>query len=75
MILLYIGWQNLNLLSQPNATLVPQVRKARASGEIFNYLLSRYSDILKHDHWIVVLMNAEETDSTRNSILLPSKQS
>ena len=34
---LTIGWQNLNLLSHPNATLAPQ---ARTSGEILNYLLS-----------------------------------
>ena len=38
---LTIGWQNLNLLSHSNATLVPQARQARASGEISNYLLSR----------------------------------
>ena len=25
---LTIGWQNLNLLSQPNATLAPQARQA-----------------------------------------------
>ena len=43
---LTIGWQNLNLLSQPNATLAPQIRQARPSGEISNYLLSRKSDIL-----------------------------
>ena len=51
-----IGWQNLYLLSQPNAvlapqarasvenfnyvTLAPQARQARLSGEILNYLLS-----------------------------------
>ena len=33
-----IGWQNLYLLSQPNATLVPQTRRARASGENLNYV-------------------------------------
>ena len=27
------GWQNLNQLSHPNATLAPQVRQSRASGE------------------------------------------
>ena len=32
------GWQNLNPLSQSNATLAPQIRQARASGENFNYL-------------------------------------
>ena len=32
---LTIGWQNLNPLSHPNATLAPQ---ARASGENLNYL-------------------------------------
>ena len=32
------GWQNLNLLSHPNATLVPQVRQSRASGENLNYV-------------------------------------
>ena len=31
------GWQNLYLLSHPNATLAPQ---ARPSGENLNYLLS-----------------------------------
>ena len=30
---MYVGWQNLNLLSHSNATLAPQ---ARASGEILN---------------------------------------
>ena len=40
---LTIGWQNLNPLSYPNATLAPQ---ARPSGENLNYLLSHYSDIL-----------------------------
>ena len=34
---LTIGWQKLNLLSHPNATLAPQVRQARASGENLNY--------------------------------------
>ena len=34
---LTIGWQNLNLLSHPNATQAPQ---ARASGKILNYSLS-----------------------------------
>ena len=59
MILLYIGWQKLNLLSNPNATLAPQARasdeklnyvtlapqarQARPSGEILNYLLSLIS--------------------------------
>ena len=33
-----IGWQNLNLLSHPNATLAPQQRQARASGENLNYM-------------------------------------
>ena len=52
----------MNLLSHPYATLAPQARQARnsgenlnyltlapqarLSGEILNYLLSRYSDIL-----------------------------
>ena len=35
---LTIGWENLNLLSHPNATLVPQARQARASGENLNYV-------------------------------------
>ena len=35
---LTIGCQKLNLLSQPNATLAPQARQARASGENFNYM-------------------------------------
>ena len=58
----YMGWQNWNPLSHPNATLAPQARQARTSGEnlnyvtlvpqarpsseILNYLLSRQSDIL-----------------------------
>ena len=33
-----IGWQNLNLLSHPKATLAPHARQARASGENFNYV-------------------------------------
>ena len=33
--ILTIGWQNLNLLSHPNATIVQQARQARASGEKF----------------------------------------
>ena len=33
-----IGWQNLNLLSYPSATLEPQARQARAIGEILNYV-------------------------------------
>ena len=35
---LTIGWQKLNLLSQPNATLAPQARQARANGENLNYM-------------------------------------
>ena len=35
---LTIGWQNVNPLSHPNATLVPQTRQARASGENLNYI-------------------------------------
>ena len=35
---LTIGWQNLNLLSHPNATPAPLTRQARASGENLNYL-------------------------------------
>ena len=35
---LTIGWKNLNLLSCPNATLAPQARQARASGENLNYM-------------------------------------
>ena len=35
---LTIGWQNINPLSHPNATLAPQVRQARASGENLNYV-------------------------------------
>ena len=34
------------LLSHPNATLAPKTRQARANGEILNYMLSLYSDIL-----------------------------
>ena len=33
---LTIGWQNLNPLSHPNATLAPRARQARASGENLN---------------------------------------
>ena len=33
-----IGWQKLNPLSHPNATLAPQARQARASGENLNYV-------------------------------------
>ena len=33
-----IGWQNLNLLSQHNATILQQARQARASGENLNYV-------------------------------------
>ena len=36
--IIYIGLKNLNLLSQPNATLAPQARQARASGENLNYV-------------------------------------
>ena len=32
------GWQNLNPLSQPNATLAPKARQARVSGENLNYM-------------------------------------
>ena len=35
---LTIGWQKLNPLSQPNATLAPQTWQARASGENLNYV-------------------------------------
>ena len=36
---LTIGWQKLNPLSHPNnATLDPQTRQARASGESLNYM-------------------------------------
>ena len=34
---LTIGRQNLNLPSHPNATLLTQIRQARASGENLNY--------------------------------------
>ena len=33
-----IGWQKLNLLSLPNATLALLARQARASGENLNYV-------------------------------------
>ena len=36
-----IGWQKLNLLSHPNATLALQARQARASGENLNYVTLR----------------------------------
>ena len=35
---LTIGWQKLNPLSHPNATLALQVRQERASGENLNYV-------------------------------------
>ena len=35
---LTIGWQNLNPLSHPNATLAPEDRQAKASGENLNYV-------------------------------------
>ena len=37
---IYVGWQNLNPLSHPNATLEPQARQAMASGssENLNYV-------------------------------------
>ena len=36
---LTLGWQNLNLLSHPNATLAPQARQVRASiGKNLNYV-------------------------------------
>ena len=47
-----IGWQNLNQQSYLNATLAPQARQARPSGETLNYSLSYYSDILMWDHWL-----------------------
>ena len=35
---LTIGWQNLNPPSHPNATLAPQARQAKASGENLTYV-------------------------------------
>ena len=35
---LTIGWQNLNSLSHPNATLAPQARQVRATVENLNYM-------------------------------------
>ena len=35
---LTIGWQNINLLGHPNATLAPKARQARSSGENLNYV-------------------------------------
>ena len=35
---LTIGWQNLNPMSHPNATLAPPATQARASGENLNYV-------------------------------------
>ena len=35
---LTIGWQNLNQLSHPKATLAPQAMQARPIGEILNYV-------------------------------------
>ena len=47
---LTIGWQNLNALTHPNATLAPQARQAGASGAI---LLLAESLFLQpeYDHW------------------------
>ena len=36
---LTIEWNNLNPLSHPNATLVPQARQAKASSENLNYVI------------------------------------
>ena len=49
-----VGWENLNLLSHPNAILAPQARQARASGKNLNYSLSHYivlnpGKIIDHD--------------------------
>ena len=35
---LTIGWQKLNQLSHPNATIASQARQARPSGENLNYM-------------------------------------
>ena len=35
---LTVGWQKLNPLSHPNATLASQIRQAAASGENLNYV-------------------------------------
>ena len=35
---LTIEWQNLNQLSHSNATLAPEARQARASGENLNFV-------------------------------------
>ena len=60
---LTIGWQNLNLLSQPNATLAPQARQSMPSGEFFNYLLSRLFDILvKSLIWRICLLLQQVSD-------------
>ena len=36
---LTIGWQNLNPLSHPKATLAPQARKTRVRVENLNYVI------------------------------------
>ena len=36
--IIYIGWQNSNPLSHPDATLVPKAMQAMASGENLNYV-------------------------------------
>ena len=60
---LTLGCQNLNALSHPNATLAPQARQARASGEFFNYLLSRLFDILvKSLIWRICLLLQQVSD-------------
>ena len=71
----------MNLLSYPNATLVAQVRQvgacsenlnyvtlapqARPSGEILNYSLSRYSDIL----YMIIAIQSSLTASLFLNIL------
>ena len=49
----YIGWQNLNLLSHPIATLAPQARQAMASGENLNYMTLTP----QATHWVASLIS------------------
>ena len=53
----------MNFAESPNATLAPQ---ARLSGEILNYLLGRYSDILR---MIIGLHTKELTNEQTSTVL------
>ena len=48
MILLTLGWQNLNLPSHPYATLAPKARQARAIGENLIYMATSKANFELH---------------------------